>query len=295
LKKQYNPLVEPEALIDIKNLSYTYPGAPAPALSGVSFRIGAGERTALLGANGSGKSTLLSCLNGLLIPPGGTVTVCGLDPAGAASLEAIRRRLGTVLQNPDDQIISSVVEEDIAFGPENAGITGDALKRRVEEVLERCDLVKVRDRPPQFLSGGERQRLALAGVLALDTDIIALDEAVSMLDPAGRESFLALLDKLNGEGKTIIQVTHSLEEAFRCKRCLVLHKGVLVFDGSPQELVEQKELEAWGFTLPDSVRAIRLWSKRVPDNELTLEQLDNEEFSQAVLGYKDKIAYREKI
>jgi energy-coupling factor transport system ATP-binding protein len=273
--------VEPDALIDIKNLSYTYPGSPGPALSDLSFRIDAGERTALLGANGSGKSTVLSCLNGLLIPPGGTVAVCGLDPAEGTSLEAIRRRLGTVLQNPDDQIISSVVEEDIAFGPENAGLSGDALNRRVEEVLERCDLVKLRDRPPHFLSGGERQRLALAGVLALDTEIIALDEAVSMLDPAGRESFLALLDKLNGEGKTIIQVTHFLEEAFRCKRCLVLHKGALVFDGPPQELVEQQELEVWGFTLPEPVKAIRMISKILPDFKIT--SLDSEEFAKAIV------------
>jgi len=179
-KVEMSEHLQSDPVINIKNLSYTYPGAPGPALSGISFCICAGERVALLGANGSGKSTLLSCLNGLLIPPEGTIKVC--------------RRLGTVLQNPDDQIISSVVEEDIAFGPENMGLAGDELQKRVEEVLERCDLVKLRDRPPHFLSGGERQRLALAGVLALDTDIIALDEAVSMLDPTGRESFLALLD-----------------------------------------------------------------------------------------------------
>ena len=237
-------------IIEVKNLSFSYKGAAQPALSEINFEVCAGEHLALLGANGSGKTTLLGCLNGLLSSPSGSV--------------AAHSRLGTVLQNPDDQIISSVVEEDIAFGPENLGLDAGEVKQRVDEVLRICNLEKFREKPPHFLSGGEKQRLALAGVLALDTEIIALDEAVSMLDPAGREDFLQLLTLLNrsGEGKTIIQVTHSLEEASRCGRCIVLSKGVLVFDGKPEALLEKEsELETWGFQIPESIKAVRALSR----------------------------------
>jgi energy-coupling factor transport system ATP-binding protein len=264
-----------QTVVALNKLWYSYPGSPEPALKDVSFSIRAGERIALLGANGSGKSTLLNCINGLvplpphdpLFPPLVVYDSSGgvLNPADEEDLEKIRRRFGTVLQNPDDQIISSVVEDDTAFGPENLGLGGAELRERVAAVLKRCSLEKYKDRAPQFLSGGERQRLALAGVLALDTDIIALDEAVSMLDPQGREDFLALLDELCSGGKTIIQITHDLEEAFRCSRCLVLYRGRLVFDGPPAALLEKPELEAWGFVLPEPARFFRLLHSHVPD------------------------------
>ncbi|MDR2211963.1 MAG: ATP-binding cassette domain-containing protein [Spirochaetaceae bacterium] len=254
-------MIEERAVIHVADLSYTYAGLEKPALRNLGFTIHAGEHTALLGANGSGKSTLLSCLNGLIKPPAGAVFVYGMDPAGEGALPEIRRRLGTVMQNPDDQIVSSVVEEDIAFGPENLGLDPGMVRSRVEESLELCNLKELRGRSPQFLSGGERQRLALAGTLAMDTETLVFDEAVSMLDPPGREHFLSLVEELNRRGKTILQVTHSLEEAFRCRRCLVLHRGALVFDGKPRELLEQKELENWGFVLPESVKTLRLLGK----------------------------------
>jgi energy-coupling factor transport system ATP-binding protein len=187
-----------------------------------------------------------------------------LNPADEGDLKKIRLRFGTVLQNPDDQIISSVVEDDTAFGPENLGLDRVEIEARVAAALKRCGLENHRDRSPQFLSGGERQRLVLAGVLAMDPDIIALDEAVSMLDPKGREDFLALLDELSGDGKTIIQVTHDLEEAFRCGRCLVLYRGYLVFDGPPAGLLKREELEDWGFVLPEPLRILRLLRGRFP-------------------------------
>ena len=164
-----------------------------------------------------------------------------------------------VLQNPDDQIISSVVEEDAAFGPENLGLSGAELEERVRWALGRCNLNHLKKRAPRFLSGGEKQRLALAGALAMKTPVLALDEAVSMLDPRGREDFLSLLDELSGEGKTILHITHSLEEAFRCRRALVLHRGRLVFDGPPAELLPLgRELEEWGFVLPGPAAFRRL-------------------------------------
>ncbi|MDR0599198.1 MAG: ATP-binding cassette domain-containing protein [Treponema sp.] len=252
-------VVEKTVVIEVKNLFYSYPESGGeksrPALRNLSFEIRAGERVALLGANGSGKSTLLGCLNGILPPDQGSVTVRG--------------GVGTVLQNPEDQIIGFTVGEDAAFGPENLGLGEERVNRAVGEALARCGLEGLRDRASQSLSGGEQQRLTLAGVLALDRGILALDEAVSMLDPRGREDFLALLDGLSAEGKTIIQVSHSLEEALRCGRCLTLNRGGLVFDGSPAALLERPELEAWGFTLPEPVRAFRLLRKTFPGFDLS--------------------------
>lgn len=253
----------------LRGLSYAYPDAGAPALSGIDLTVRSGEYLAVLGANGSGKSTLLKCLNGLCAPEPGHARVYGddgraLDPADPATLRPLRALLGTVLQNPDDQIVGTVVEEDCAFGPENLGLRGDEAARRVDRALAACGLSELRTRPPQFLSGGERRRLSLAGILAMEPRILALDEATSMIDPSGRAAFLDLLDRLVAEGRTVLTVTHSLEEAARARRCLVLHRGAAVFDGTPWELFEHGGLEAWGFHLPDSLRALGRFSKRFP-------------------------------
>jgi energy-coupling factor transport system ATP-binding protein len=271
--------------IRVKNLSYTYEKASRPALEGLSFTIHAGEYTAILGANGSGKSTLLSCINGLCTPPAGSVLVYdrrgnALDPADAAGVEAVRRVVGTVLQNPDNQIVGTVVEEDTAFGPENLALDREEIRARVAEALRITGLEKLRDRPPQFLSGGERQRLSLAGVLAMNSEVIALDEAASMIDPLGREALFALLDRLAGEGKTILHITHSLNEALRCDRCLVLRRGVLVFDGRPEDLIRRDELEAWGFSLSESIKTLRCLSAALPD--FSVSSLDPAEFAEAL-------------
>ena len=259
--------------ITVKNLSYSYACESAgtrAVLDSLCFDIHAGERLAILGANGSGKSTLLNCLNGLLSPPPSAILVNGtdgaaLDPSNEGDLEKIRRLIATVLQNPDDQIISSVAEEDTAFGPENLGLGGTEIRERVDAALKRAGLEKHRKQQVRLLSGGERQRLALAGALALNTEAVVLDEAVSMLDPLGRAGFLALLDELSRAGKTIIQVTHSLEEAFCCGRALVLYQGRAAFDGPPEELLDNPGLETWGFAIPEQIKLFRrLWTGDSP-------------------------------
>jgi energy-coupling factor transport system ATP-binding protein len=233
--------------IAVKNLSFTYntyktadegPSSSGRALAGVCFAVREGEFVSILGANGSGKSTLLSCINGLCAPPPGAVTVYdsegrAYDPSDDGCLEAIRRITGTVLQNPDNQIVGSVVEEDCAFGPENLGLPPEMVAERVSFALRQTGIEALRSRSTRFLSGGEKQRLAAAGTLAMGSDILLFDEGTAMLDPAGRDHFYALIAELVRDGRTVIQITHSAEDAARSSRCLVLEKGRLVYDGPP--------------------------------------------------------------
>jgi energy-coupling factor transport system ATP-binding protein len=232
--------------IAVQNLSYTYDAARnaggesqrplRQALSGVSFVVREGEFVSVLGANGSGKSTLLSCINGLCTPPAGAVAVYdkegrAYDPADDGQLDMIRRISGTVLQNPENQIVAPVVEEDCAFGPENLGFPPELVAERVSVALRQTGIAALRGRATQFLSGGEKQRLAAAGILAMGSDILLLDECTAMIDPAGREYFYALIQKLVRDGRTVIQITHSAEDAARSPRCIVLDKGVIAYDG----------------------------------------------------------------
>jgi energy-coupling factor transport system ATP-binding protein len=273
--------VEQRIAVRVENLFFSWPGSKRPALNGVSFTIGKGERLALLGSNGSGKSTLLGCLNALNPAEGVTVYDDDGRPLHPKEQpECVRRILGTVSQNPDEQILGASVEEDAAFGPENLGMSRNEIKEKVGRILCLCGLEKLRRRAPWSLSGGEKQRLALAGVLAMDSQIVALDEAVSMLDGAGRETFLSLLDTLSAAGKTIIQVTHSLEEAFRCERSLVLYRGKLVFDGTPGELLKRPEIEDWGFVPDESLLSIRLLKKTFPG--FAVSGLDPRETAEAL-------------
>ncbi|MDR1229781.1 MAG: ATP-binding cassette domain-containing protein [Spirochaetaceae bacterium] len=231
--------------IAVQNLSFTYtaggdlPRSPQQVLSGVSFTVREGEFVSILGSNGSGKSTLLSCINGLCTPPAGTVTVYdrdgrAFDPADDGQLDTIRQITGTVLQNPENQIVAPVVEEDCAFGPENLGLPPEIVAERVSAALRQTGIEALRGRATQFLSGGEKQRLATAGALAMGSDILLLDECTAMIDPAGREYFYSLIDKLVREGRTVIQITHSAEEAARSSRCIILEKGVITYDGKYQ-------------------------------------------------------------
>ena len=238
--------------ISIHNLTYTYEKRGAAALNGVTFDVCAGEFVSILGANGSGKSTLLSCINGLCTPPAGAVTVYGpdgaaFDPARESDLPAIRRITGTVLQNPDNQIVASVVAEDCAFGPENMGLSPADIETRVAFALREAGIEALRDRSTQFLSGGEKQRLAIAGILAMGCDVFLFDESTSMIDEDGRESFYALIERFTGEGKTVIQITHIIEDAARAPRCIVLDNGSIVSDGKlPAKFLET----AFGDTPP---------------------------------------------
>lgn len=239
-------------IIAARSITYGYPGAERPALDHADLEVRSGEYLAVLGANGSGKSTLLKLLVGLIVPDFGLLSVCGeADP------KEFRRRVSVVLQNPDDQIVATVAEEDVAFGPENLGLSPQETARRVTAALRAVGLERSRRKPPHFLSGGERQRLALAGALAMEAPVLALDEAASMIDPAGRGAFLDLLDCFAAEGKTILHVTHSMEDASRASRVVVLSRGRKVFDGTPGELFDRPELEDWGLEPPQAIVCAR--------------------------------------
>ncbi len=248
----------PRATIEARSLAFAYPHS-APALDGVDLRVESGEYVAILGSNGSGKSTLLKLIVGLLVPDSGIVRVDGgrgpLDPSTQEGARAVRRIVGTVLQNPDDQIVGTIAEEDTAFGPENLGLSRVEVDKRVAEALRAVGLSHASRRPPHLLSGGEKQRLAVAGALALGTSVLLLDEAAAMIDPAGRDELLALLDSLVAEGRTVIHVTHAPEEVQRARRAVVLHRGKIVYDGSPEGLYARGDFADWGLRLPEAAVA----------------------------------------
>lgn len=244
-------------LIDVSGLSFSYPHAANPALDDVCFSVEAGEYVAVVGANGSGKSTLARCLNGLLTPPPRSVNVAGHDPSDLAGRRLARRALSLVFQSPPDQIVASVVEEDVAFGLENLGIAPDDMRPRVRAALERVGLWELRHSSPRFLSSGQQQRLAVAGALAMAPACLVFDEATAMIDPAGREEILRLMDELVAGGAAIMHITHDMSEAARAQRALVLSRGRLVYDGSPAGLFELPELASFGLRLPEAFVMMR--------------------------------------
>ena len=243
------------ALIEFKSLSFTYPGSSEPALFDISLDIGEGDYIAVVGANGSGKSTLVRCLNGLLSPPPGAVSVAGADPSDLLGRVAARKALSLVFQSPPDQIVASVVEEDVAFGLENLGVQRPEMRERVREALERVDLLAERTRSPRFLSAGQQQRLAVAGAIAMRPRVVAFDEATSMIDPVGRRAVLALMDELVASGIAVIHVTHDMDEAARARRVVALSEGRLVFNGSPAGLFSSAELDGLRLSRPRSYAA----------------------------------------
>ncbi|HOX92965.1 MAG TPA: ATP-binding cassette domain-containing protein, partial [Spirochaetales bacterium] len=246
-------------ILTLKQLSYTYPGASQPALSNINFIIPEGQYVAVLGANGSGKSTLARCLNGLLPPQPGSVSFMGLDPSVSTDRLTIRKNLAMVFQSPPDQIVASVVEEDVAFGLENLGVSREEMLVRVRDALSLVGLWDERGRPPRFLSSGQQQRLAVAGVVAMAPRFVVFDEATSMIDPQGRKAILDILDLLSASGTTIMHITHDMSEASRAQRVLVLNNGSLVFDGSPELLFAQPQprLDAWSLVLPQAAIAAK--------------------------------------
>jgi energy-coupling factor transport system ATP-binding protein len=230
-------------IIVVKNLCFAYqnPGEEIfPVLKGISFEIKKGELVALVGANGSGKTTCARHMNGLLLPTSGEVLVNGLDTREPTALNAIRARVGMVFQFPEDQIVATSVEDDVAFGLENEGLPTHQIARRVKAALQEMDLWRHRTRPPYLLSGGQMQRLALAGILAREPDVILMDEPTVMLDPAGKRATWEQIEHLREKGKTILLITHDMDEAARAERVLVLHEGKLVFSGIPNELFSGK-------------------------------------------------------
>lgn len=230
-------------LIEIQNVSYAYEDAAAKALNNVSLTINDGEFVAVVGHNGSGKSTLAKHLNALLLPTEGKVLVDGMDTADEADTLSIRQRVGMVFQNPDNQLVTTIVEEDVAFGPENIGVPGNEIRTRVDRALAAVGMEKYVHSAPNMLSGGQKQRIAIAGMLAMQPKVLVLDEATAMLDPKGRRDIIDLVTKLHKEnGITVVMITQYMEEAIGADRVAVMSGGELILEGTPKEVFSQEEL-----------------------------------------------------
>ena len=231
------------SVIKIENLHYTYPGDDAESLKGVSLEIERGSFVAVLGHNGSGKSTLAKHLNAILLPTEGKVLIDGIDTADENNLLKIRSTVGMVFQNPDNQIVANVVEDDVAFAPENLGVEPAEIRERVDNALKAVDMYEFRLHAPHLLSGGRKQRVAIAGVIAMQPEVIVLDEPTAMLDPKGRREVIDTVTKLCREkGITIVLITHHMSECIDADRLIVMSNGDVVADGTPQEVFSQVEL-----------------------------------------------------
>jgi len=269
-------------IIQIENLHYTYPEAARPALNGISLEICKGSFVAVLGHNGSGKSTLAKCFNGLLTPTEGKVLVNGMDTADEARLLDIRRTVGMVFQNPDNQIVASVVEDDVAFAPENLGVPPAEIRQRVDAALRCVGMYDYRLHAPHLLSGGQKQRVAIAGVLAMQPECIVLDEPTAMLDPIGRQEVLSAVEQLRRErGMTVILITHHMEECVGADRLVVMSEGSVLADGSPGEVFSRvEEMKAASLNVPETTEL--LWGLRQAGYELPLDALTVEQCADAV-------------
>ena len=271
------------SIISIENLVFTYEEAEEPTLRGIDLEIEEGSFVAVLGHNGSGKSTLAKHLNGILLPTSGRVLVDGMDTRDEDRLLDIRHTVGMVFQNPDNQIVANVVEDDVAFGPENMGVEPKEIRRRVDEALTSVQMYEYRNHAPHLLSGGQKQRVAIAGILAMKPRCIVLDEPTAMLDPVGRGEVLDTIHRLNRqEGITVILVTHHMEECIEADRLLVMSQGSVIMDGSPKELFPRVEdMEKAHLGVPDTTRLLYALGKEGID--LPLDALTTEECAQALL------------
>ena len=268
-------------MIKTQDLAFTYPGTEdqvnTRALRGVDVTIERGSFVVILGHNGSGKSTLAKTFNAVLLPSGGKVYVEGMDTMDESLLLEIRRRVGMVFQNPDNQIVANVVEEDVAFAPENLGVPSAEIRKRVDDALEAVGMTQFVKHAPHLLSGGQKQRIAIGGVLAMKPECIVLDEATAMLDPIGRREVLAAVEKLNREqGITVVLITHHMNEAEHADRVIVMNDGLVVMDGKPREVfTRKKELEDIGLAVPDTVSllfSLREAGMDVPVDAITVEE-----------------------
>lgn len=249
-----------EKFIEFKNVTYTYEpeeqgeAKPSPALCNTDLTVNRGEFVAVLGHNGSGKSTLAKLTNAILVPESGTVTVDGIDTSDEDRLTDIRRKVGMVFQNPDNQIVATIVEDDVAFGPENLGVAPDEIRRRVDDALKAVGMYDYRLREPHKLSGGQKQRVAIAGIIAMQTGCIVLDEPTAMLDPRGRREVFDTVRRLNREmGITVLFVTHFMDEAVKADRVIIIDSGRLCLDGTPREVFSQTDvLRRCGLDVPQS-------------------------------------------
>ncbi len=272
--------------ITVEHLAYEYPGVDnTPGIAvfkDLNLEIEQGSFVAVLGSNGSGKSTLAKHFNAILLPCGGSVYVSNMDTADTEKIIAIRRTVGMVFQNPDNQIVANVVEEDVAFGPENLGIAGPAIRQRVDNALKQVGMYHFREHAPHLLSGGQKQRVAIAGVIAMEPKCIVLDEPTAMLDPQGRREVMQTIEKLNREkGITVVLITHHMDEAALAQRVVVLHKGQVALDGTPRQVFSQVDaLHSLGLAAPETVELC--WQLNQNGFDLPLDGLDPEECAQTL-------------
>ncbi|MDU2621105.1 MAG: energy-coupling factor transporter ATPase [Dialister sp.] len=270
-----------DILFDIRNVSHTFEtedGKSFEALKNITAQIRKGGFTAIIGTNGSGKSTLARHLNALLLPTEGELLVDGMNTSDESAVWKIRQKVGMVFQNPDNQLVAAIVEEDVAFGPENLGVPPEEIRERVEQALEKVGMTAYKGQAPSMLSGGQKQRIAIAGVLAMQPDCIVLDEPTAMLDPKGRAEVMATIHELNEkEGITIVLITHFMEEAVTADRVMVIDRGVLQMDGTAREVFSQADkLTEIGLDVPvaaDLSRRLRKAGMAVSENCMTDEEL----------------------
>ena len=273
-------------IIIAEHLAYSYPGVdntPGVAVfEDMNLTVEEGSFVAILGSNGCGKSTLAKHFNSILLPCGGKVYVCGMDTSDEERLMAVRRNVGMVFQNPDNQIVANVVEEDVAFGPENLGISSAEIRRRVDSALQQVGMSSYAKHAPHLLSGGQKQRIAIAGVIAMEPKCIVLDEPTAMLDPRGRREVIETVTRLNREkGNTVVLITHHMDEAAKAQRVVVMHKGKVAADGAPREVFTQVELlHELGLAAPETVELCHELNKQ--GFNLPLDRLSETECAQAL-------------
>ena len=271
-----------EKIVRVENMTFEYPpaeegGKPSVAVDDVSLSVEAGSFTAVLGRNGSGKSTLSKNLNALLVPTEGDVFVCGMNTRDDDLVWEIRRNAGMVFQNPDNQLVSAVVEDDVAFGPENLGIPAEEIRIRIDDAMKKTGICAQRKKAPHMLSGGQRQRVAIAGVVAMRPRCIIFDEPTAMLDPKGRSEVMEIVRSLKSEGITVILITHFMEEAVEADRVVVMDGGKIVLEGTPAEVFSEMEaVRSLGLEPPPAVEIRELLQSAgipVPDSVLTVGEL----------------------
>ncbi|GAB6085468.1 energy-coupling factor transporter ATPase [Alkaliphilus crotonatoxidans] len=267
-------------MIEIDRVKYQYQNNEKEviALNEVELKIQQGEFVVIIGHNGSGKSTLSKHMNALLLPSGGQVLVKGMNTKDEEKLWEIRQTAGMVFQNPDNQIVATIVEEDVAFGPENLGVESEEILKRVEESLGAVDMLSYRNKAPHLLSGGQKQRIAIAGVIAMKPDCIILDEPTAMLDPAGRREVMNTVKKLNKEENiTVVHITHFMEEAVDADRVIVMEEGRIILEGTPPEVFSQvKKLKELALDVPqmtDLAHELREAGLNLPDDILTVDEM----------------------
>ena len=273
-------------IISVENLAYTYPGIDdqpgVVVFEDLNLKIEEGTFVAILGTNGCGKSTLAKHFNSILLPTGGKVYVNGIDTSNEERIMQVRRSIGMVFQNPDNQIVANVVEEDVAFGPENLGVSSPEIRHRVNKALKQVGMYEYREHAPHLLSGGQKQRIAIAGVIAMEPKCIVLDEPTAMLDPRGRREVMETIARLNREkGITVILITHHMDEAAKADRMVIIHRGEIRADGTPREIfADVEQIHALGLSAPETVELCNELNKE--GFSLSLDLLDTEACAQAL-------------